>query len=577
MRIRHIEIHNFRGIKSLSWRIKGDFNCIIGSGDSCKTTILTALDYALSPRTALTFDDSDFFNQDVNQEIVIQVTLADWDESQPSIRNFFQERKFAQYKCGLADTGPLLEPQANGIAAVSVSLRVDKSLEPIWCVVKGRDEGDEENRKHIYAADRAVLGLSRLDIVTDAHFTWGRNTILTRLSADTEPDLGAVLAALGRGMRQSDLSNHQSIMDCQSVADSIKAESQNTGVKLVALSPKIDVQRQSMSAGVVSLHEENVPLRNKGSGSKRLIGAAMQMKLHGGKNISLIDEIELCLEPHRIRGLIYKLKKSRQQIFATTHSPVVIRELNATENELYVCKHDSAGIVSLESLGTVPDIQGQVRFNAEAFLGSKIVACEGLTEIGCLRAYDTYRFDENNPPVWSLATSYFDCRGAGQIKLVCPRLLQLGYHTAALCDNDAPDQLSAQDVASLRGAGIHVCHWDNGNSTEGQLFNDLPWQHIPMLLTTIAEGHDTLELDTIIDSIVQDPRITGQDLETDPAAWRETQLLRTVMGDMAHQRKWIKRIDYAEHVFQFALPRLPETSTIKVRLAELWTWIERNE
>jgi len=561
----------------LSWRIKGDFNCIIGSGDACKTTILTALDYALSPRLALSFDDSDFFNQDVDQKILIQVTLADWDETQPSIRHFFQESKFAQYKCGLADTGPLPEPQADGVVAVSLSLRVDKSLEPIWSVVKGRDEEDDQDRKPIYAADRAVLGLSRLDIASDAHFTWGRNTILTRLSANNEMDLGGVIAALARGMRQSDISSQQSIMECQSIADSIKEESESAGVKLTALSPKIDIQRQSMTAGAVSLHEENVPLRNKGSGSKRLIGAAMQMKLHGGKNISIIDEIELGLEPHRIRGLTYKLKKSRQQIFATTHSPVVIRELSATENELYVCKRDAAGIVSLESLGSVPDIQGQVRFNAEAFLGSKIVACEGLTEIGCLRAYDTYRFDENNPPVWSLATSYFNCGGAGRIKSVCPKLIQLGYQTAVLCDNDASDQLSAEDVENLRNGGAYVCQWDDGNSTERQLFADLPWHHIPMLLTKISENHDTLELATIIDCITQDSRVAGQNLGTQPTAWTDSQVLRTVMGEMAHSSKWIKRIDYAEKLFRFAFPLLPDASNIKLRLAELWTWIQRNE
>jgi predicted ATP-dependent endonuclease of OLD family len=66
----------------------------------------------------------------------------------------------------------------------------------------------------------------------------------------------------------------------------------------------------------------------------------MQMKLHDGKNISLIDELEVGLEPHRIRGLIYKLKNSNQQIFTTTHSPVVIRELKVVENELYICKRD---------------------------------------------------------------------------------------------------------------------------------------------------------------------------------------------------------------------------------------------
>ena len=68
LRICHIEIRNFRGIRTLSWHVKGDFNCIIGAGDTCKTTILAALDYALSPRTAISFDDSDFFGQNVEQD-----------------------------------------------------------------------------------------------------------------------------------------------------------------------------------------------------------------------------------------------------------------------------------------------------------------------------------------------------------------------------------------------------------------------------------------------------------------------------------------------------------------------------
>lgn len=577
MRIQHIEIRNFRGIKSLSWRVKGDFNCIIGPGDTCKTTILTALDYALSPRTAVLFDDSDFFNQDVNQEIVIQVTLGDWDETQPDIRSFFQESKFAQYKCGLADTGPLPEPQPEGIVSISVSLRVDKSLEPKWSVVKGRDEEGDQDRKPIYATDRAVLGLSRLDIFSDVHFTWGRNTILTRLSTDNQGNLGTVLFALAREMRQSDISHQQSIVECQTVADTIKQEAQNAGVKLAALSPRIDIQRQSMSAGAVSLHEDSVPLRNKGSGSKKLIATAMQMKLHRGKNISLIDEIEVGLEPHRIRGLIYKLKTSRQQIFTTTHSPVVLRELSVADDELYVCKRDAAGIVVLEGLGTIPDIQGPVRANAEAFLGSKIVACEGPTEIGCLRAYDIYRFDQNNPPVWSLATSYFNCGGAGKIKSVCPQLIRLGYQTAVLCDNDAPDQLGSHDVEHLRAVGAHICQWNNGYSTERQLFADMPWQHVSALLTTISESHDTLELATIIDCIRNEPRVAALNLAADPTAWPESQELRQVIGNLAHSGGWIKRIDYAEKAFRFTLPVLPSASTFKSRLSALWNWIQRNE
>ena len=436
------------------------FACLIGPGDTCKTTILTALDYALSPRTSLTFDDSDFFDQQTNEQIIIQVTFREWDETQPVIQSFFQERKFAQYKCGLGQNGPVPEPADDAPVALSVSLRIDKSLEPKWSVVKGRDESEEQDRKPIYAADRTTLGLSRLDLFSDYHFTWGRNTILTRLSGEAEGNLNAMLSELARQMRQTDISGHASIAECQKVADTVRTEARDTGVVLTALSPKVDVQRQSVGRGVLSLHDGYVPLRNKGSGSKRLIGAAMQMKLHGGKNVSLIDEIEMGLEPHRIRGLIYKLRNSPQQIFATTHSPVVIRELDVSAHELCVCKRDVTGAIAVQSLGTVSDIQAAVRTNAEAFLGSKIVACEGLTEIGCLRAYDLHRLDASDPPIWSLSTSYFNCGGASKITLICPQLIQLGYEIGVLCDNDAADQLSEAEIQSLRAAGAHVCQWE---------------------------------------------------------------------------------------------------------------------
>ena len=574
MKVAHINIKHFRGIKSLSWRVKGDFNCIIGPGDTCKTTILTALDYALSPRISLSFDDSDFFNQDVEKPILIQVTLTDWNEAQPEIRNFFQESKFAQYKCGLGDTGPVSEPDPDKQVAVSISLRVDNSLEPKWSVVRGLDESEDQDRKPIWATDRSVLGVSRIDVYSDFHFTWGHNTILTRLSADNEGNPNAVLSELAREMRQSDISEHQSVAECQGVADTVKAESENAGVKLTTLSPKIDLQRQSMTAGALSLHEDKVPLRNKGSGTKKLIAAAMQMKLHDGKNVALIDEIEIGLEPHRIRGLIFKLKGSQQQIFTTTHSPVVIRELSVADNELYVCKRDPGGTVSLNSLGVVPDIQGPVRTNAEAFLGSRIIACEGLTEIGLLRAYDIYRLDGESAPVWTLATAYFNCGGSGKIKSVCPKLVDLGYRTAVLCDNDAPENLSAQNITDLIRKGVHICQWSSGNSTEHQLFHDLPWRYMPELLSTISQSHDTLELATIIDSIRKIPQLTEHRLADDPSLWPENDTIKQVIGDLAHKRGWIKRINYAAKVFRFALPLLPEDSVTKSRLNALWDWIQ---
>ncbi len=67
-----------------------------------------------------------------------------------------------------------------------------------------------------------------------------------------------------------------------------------------------------------------------------------------------------------------------------------------------------------------------------------------------------FRFDENNAPVWSLATAYFNCDGASKIKTNSERLAALGYRTAVLCDSDAPEHLSREDIEKLKRDGIHV-------------------------------------------------------------------------------------------------------------------------
>ena len=49
MKIRLIKIDRFRGIRELEWRVGGSFVCLVGPGDSTKTTILDAVEFALSP------------------------------------------------------------------------------------------------------------------------------------------------------------------------------------------------------------------------------------------------------------------------------------------------------------------------------------------------------------------------------------------------------------------------------------------------------------------------------------------------------------------------------------------------
>ncbi len=125
-----------------------------------------------------------------------------------------------------------------------------------------------------------------------------------------------------------------------------------------------------------------------------------------------------------------------------------------------------------------------------------------------------------------------------------------------MCDNDAPNQITALIFkASVTLALISA----NGITASQQSARSLliyRGKTSLRIAQTICDSHDTLEHATVIDSIVTEPRVQDQYLGNDPASWPESSALRQVMGDLANKGKWIKRIDYAENVFDFALPHL---------------------
>ncbi len=60
----------------------------LGPGDSTKTTILDAVEFALSPRWNIPFDDSDFYDADTSAPILITVTVEDLPEEFKSDAKF---------------------------------------------------------------------------------------------------------------------------------------------------------------------------------------------------------------------------------------------------------------------------------------------------------------------------------------------------------------------------------------------------------------------------------------------------------------------------------------------------------
>lgn len=95
-KIYSLSISNFKGINEFEQTFsKKKFICLIGRGDSGKTTILDAINLVLSSNWNVTFSDNDFHNQNIEKPIEITATLYDLPES------ILKENKFGLYLRGI--------------------------------------------------------------------------------------------------------------------------------------------------------------------------------------------------------------------------------------------------------------------------------------------------------------------------------------------------------------------------------------------------------------------------------------------------------------------------------------------
>lgn len=97
--IRCLEISNFRSIKYLNWFPSPGVNCLIGSGDSGKSTILDAIDACLGARRSTSFSDADFYKLDIDNPVDIKITIGNLSDTMKSLDTYgFFLRGFSTLK-----------------------------------------------------------------------------------------------------------------------------------------------------------------------------------------------------------------------------------------------------------------------------------------------------------------------------------------------------------------------------------------------------------------------------------------------------------------------------------------------
>jgi hypothetical protein len=570
-------IKNFRGIKSVLWNPNGLISCLVGPGDSNKTTILDAIELALSPRWNVNFSDVDFYKVNVNETIEIQVTLGGIpDELLTEDKYGLCKRGWLPHK-GIIDEPDGEDPECECV--LSISLKVGSDLEPKWSVITNR----QPEGVPISWRDRARLGLVRLGAEVDRDFTWSKFSVLTRLCGDLA-EIEAILADAHRKLREAIKSD--SMEKLLQAAKEVENAAKSFGVSPTnKYEPRLDSRFVSLGMGSISLHDGEVPLMAAGLGTRRLIALAIQRAAIPAGAIVLIDEIEHGLEPHRIRRLIRSLKRGFHagaggagkeepnfgQIIFTTHTTTPILELDS--NDLNIVRISAQGETIIKPVPA--GLQGIVRYMPHAILGRKCVICEGETEVGLFWGLENYWQSKNNgESVACKGVEFISGEGSaapGRAKLLC----SLGFEVAYFGDSDKALDPSE---AVLKAAGIEVILWEGKAAIEDRFAADLPLEFLQEMVATVISNKDLL---SVANSISAEGKISkpGQDLQKLQswldAGWDEG-TLRMAIGKAAKKNKWFKSINDGKSLAKIiidSIPNIEKSDTItKLRKLEDWCY-----
>lgn len=568
MKIRRLKITNFRGIHELEWAIP-DTNliCLIGRGDSTKSTILESLRRLFHPQWNLTFDDADFYQCNPENAIAIEAILGDLPDE------FRDLEKYGHWLCGWNKQTLALntDPGENLEDALRVRLAVNNDLEPSWKVIKN----DEDDGVQFKAGDRAKVSVSLIGALSDRHLTWSRGSILSQLT-DTE-NISASLAGAARAAKSAlDERRADDLAGFDAVAATAETAARNLGVNVAAsYKAHLDTDAINVRVAGLGLHDGDMPLRQLGLGSKRMLTIGLQKQALRSPHITLFDEVEVGLEPHRISRLLKHLKEDDTgQYFLTTHSPVVLRELTVAEFHIVHCQNGHIDIIAANKPAIADSMQGKIRSGAEAFLAPKIIVCEGATEVGFLRGLDDQWSENDGKETFAYrGIALFDANGASNIKEIADGLKALGYDVAVFADSDAPNHFSDAHAQELANADIVVAKWANEYSIEERVFADIPWAGV-MASFNVARaiaGDDTAKVDQV--------RVQfGEGFDPDFAAWEDTEALRTALGKAAKTSDWFKRQSWGNEWSKAICPHLGEDavggSDLVQKLISLRNWID---
>lgn len=458
----------------MSFPIDSRIICLIGPGDSGKSSLLRAIEWALWPSWSLIVTDMDFYNCDTSSPIEIAVSITELPKALQKEDKFgLYLRDYEKVCLGLDD-----EPTDGGILILTIQLTIDQTLEPKWNVITSRSDPKPINQK-----DRRLLSFGIVGFDHEKDFQWGRSSVLQKY-ADSKDTLHS---AFTQAMRTA--VENTSLEALDQIAPELKNIGRQYGVSFNGdIHNRLLMQNGSYST-TVGVFDDKVPFAQRGLGSKRLLSIGMNVNAYECGTLVLVDELETGLEPYRISTLINQLRmqfKDSGQLILTTHSRSVVCECDV--KELCVV-NNSAGELVIHRLSAIEeisgDVQGIIRGEPDSFLCKRIIVCEGKTEIGLLRSLDEVLFDKTGTRFAHFGVGMALGGGGNKFFNLARLLKTCGYDCCILMDSDIDNEEAEKDV--MEELGIKVFSWDKGNAIEEQIFQDATIQCAEQLIAYAVE------------------------------------------------------------------------------------------
>ncbi|MCI5544324.1 MAG: ATP-binding protein [Azospirillum sp.] len=567
-KIFELNIKHFRGIASLSQNFANkSVICLVGRGDSGKTTILEAISLLFSPSRIVSIYDTDFYNCDISKNIEISATVTDF----PSY--FLQEDKFGLSLKSIKDNKICdnFTDETDAIPALTIKLTVDSTLEPNWSVVDAKS-----GETKISAVDRAKFNVFMITDYVDRHFSWSKDNILSRYlknSSEEGNDLTEILNIARDTKKSIDEKENGALKD---IHEKLKDKAKNFGVPIDNLHTSIDFKDMMIRESNLCLYDDIIPLKYKGKGTKKLLSIALQHLISDKKGIILVDEVEQGLEPDRIKHLLRTFTKDNNgQIFFTTHSREAVVELSYSQIGRVQKNDDNTQIVFPDE-----ELQNVIRAEPDFLFAKRIIVCEGKTEVGLCRALDKCILKDDSCTYHGVV---YICGNGDSFLSYCKKLKAYNFDILCICDSDVSK--NKEKIEELKALGVKFIQCDDGKCIEEQIFYDLPWESVCALIKKRIN-------DTDINAIKSSYKTFNdvdfpEDYETFSGD-KQRDFIRCLLSSICGKKSktdntqkelkaWYKNITAGEELGKYifsAIGNIPKTSTFYKNIEEIIKWVK---